>query len=274
MADDHADNATADTTGEPQSLLDTTGTQQGPSEWFWAEGVKGSDRPPEWFKADKYKSVAEQARAYAELEKKYGEISGRLKGFAGAPEKYELSLPDDLKDQVEWSTDDPLLKEFQDFARSKGMDQETFTGLLHMFAKYEFAQTATDLAAEKAALGERADERLSGFHSWAKANLSEEQLGDVMRALSPSARPSTVFKAFEAVMQANRQPSLRPSDDVRADGPQSEAEWRTKWYAKSDMKGYQYKIDEPGMREKARAELAAIVGTGDHIEVVGKRKAG
>ena len=33
---------------------------------------------PEWYKADKYKSVAEQAKAYTELEKKFG-------GFTGAP---------------------------------------------------------------------------------------------------------------------------------------------------------------------------------------------
>lgn len=242
------------------------------AEWFWAEGVKGADKAPDWFDGKKYKTVAEQAKAYPELATKFGEMSTKLKGFAGAPEAYELSMPDDLKEAVSWSSNDPLLTDFQKFAKEKGMDQETFTGLLHMLAKYEYSQEAVDLEAEKKELGNGANERIKGFADWARANLSEEQFSDVLGAMSQRSRPSQVFRAIETILQASRQDGVMPrvGDDVRS-GSTTQEEWHAKWYAKSEVPGHQYKIDEPGMRKQAREELAGIVGTGQHMQVVGKR---
>lgn len=231
-------------------------------EWFLADGVKGADARPEWFKADKYKSVADQAKAYVELEKRFGETAARLKGFTGAPEKYELSVPEDLKDAMEWTGDDPLLSEFQAFAKESGMSQQTFDKALHMLAKYEYTQQVIDHAQEKSLLGERADDRLRGFTDWARANLSDEQFAAIAKPLSKHTRPHEVFKAFEVLMEATRQPAITPpADDVRTG--MTKDDWQSKWYAKSDVPGHKYRIDEPGAREKARAELEQIVGTGD-----------
>ena len=60
------------------SLVDAAEPTLGEGEFFLSEGIKGVGDLPEWYKADKYKSVAEQAKAYTELEKKFG-------GFTGAP---------------------------------------------------------------------------------------------------------------------------------------------------------------------------------------------
>lgn len=65
------------------SLVDAANPQLGEGEYFLTEGIKGAGDTPEWFKADKYKSIADQAKAYTELEKRFG-------GFKGAPK--DLSL--------------------------------------------------------------------------------------------------------------------------------------------------------------------------------------
>lgn len=281
-------------TGEPQNLIQTraaggagappagTGQQQGAppaggaeqnGKWFLSEGLEGTGQAPEWFDGKKYKSVAEQARAYKEANKELDAMRAKLKGFAGPPaDNYQLSMPDQLKEVAEWTADDPFLTEVQQVARESGMSQDTFSKLLHIYARHEYQQEAIDLGKEKAALGERADERLGAFDEWANANLSEEQLAQVMRPLSRNARPADVFKAFEHIMSALRSPPMhREGDDVPTNtGPATQDAWRSKWYAKSEVKGHAYKIDEPGARAIAKKELANIVGEGDHIEVVGK----
>ena len=38
--------------------------------WYLSEGVGGEGEAPVWFKGDKYKTIADQAQAYPELEKR------------------------------------------------------------------------------------------------------------------------------------------------------------------------------------------------------------
>ena len=88
---------------------EATETTETPTEgWFLNEEVKGEGDVPEWFKADKYKSVAEQAKAYAGLESKLG-------AFTGAPKDgYEVELPEGV--DVELDSEDPMLVNFNDWA--------------------------------------------------------------------------------------------------------------------------------------------------------------
>lgn len=60
------------------TLLDPSAPTLSEGEYFLSDGIKGTGDVPEWYIADKYKSVSEQAKAYTELEKKFG-------GFKGSP---------------------------------------------------------------------------------------------------------------------------------------------------------------------------------------------
>jgi len=64
---DNTEQAAETSTGD--TLLDSSAPTLGEGEYFLTDGIKGSGDSPEWYKADKYKSVAEQAKAYTELEK-------------------------------------------------------------------------------------------------------------------------------------------------------------------------------------------------------------
>ena len=65
------------------------------AKWYLAEGVAGNGEPPEWFRADKYKTLDEQAKAYVELEKRFG-------AFTGAPKDgvYKINMPEGFVGEI------------------------------------------------------------------------------------------------------------------------------------------------------------------------------
>ncbi len=62
---------------QSDTLLDSSEPTLAEGEYYLTEGIKGTGEVPEWLDT-KYKSVADQAKGYAELSKKFG-------GFKGAP---------------------------------------------------------------------------------------------------------------------------------------------------------------------------------------------
>ena len=94
------------------SLVDAADPQLSEGEYFLTEGIKGTGDTPEWFKADKYKSIADQAKAYTELEKRFG-------GFKGAP-KDGYQAPEGIE------ADDALFAELKTFAEETNMSQDAF----------------------------------------------------------------------------------------------------------------------------------------------------
>ena len=91
------------------SLVDAAEPTLGEGEYFLSEGIKVVGDLPEWYKADKYKSIAEQAKAYTELEKKIG-------GFTGAP-KEGYSIAEGVE------AEDALWQELVQFGERTNMSQ-------------------------------------------------------------------------------------------------------------------------------------------------------
>lgn len=219
--------------------------------------------------AGKYKTPVDLEKGYKELETKLGQQAEKLKGFAGAPEKYDLTMPEALANEIEWRTDDPLLTKFQTLAREQGMSQQLFSGILGILAEYELSNVSPDWAKEKAAIGERADDRLKDFGDWYGANLDDEGAAAVKRALGVNPTPADIFVALELVMGANRQPAaVPPGDDIK--GGLTIDDVDREWNAKND-KGERLVEIDPAYRDKVRAKRAKVVGSGDHKVVVGNR---
>lgn len=159
--------------------------------WAYAEGLSGEGEPPEWFKADKYKSVAEQAKAYPELAKKLG-------GFTGAPEEYEVSMPDGIEGV--FIEDDPLMGEFKEWAKTNQLNQGAFTDMLHMFVKSEHEKYGANRESELKSLGANAASRLKNIDDYAKANLSDDEYQGILAATTTAAG----VKAVEALISKTR----------------------------------------------------------------------
>lgn len=183
---------------------------QNEAEWFLADGVKGTGKAPDWYMADKYKTVDAQAKAYADLSKKFG-------AFTGAPEggKYEIKVPDTVTG--EFDAEHPLLQGFQAWAAENQLSQKGFEAVLGMFAEYE-ASLAPDPAEIKAAVGENADQRIVAVAAWAKANMKPEEYEE-FRAATAGENAAAVFKTMERLIEKARPPRMpAPGADVPGSG--------------------------------------------------------
>ena len=146
--------ATSDT------LLDNAEPTLNEGEYFLAEGIKGAGETPEWYKSDKYQSVAEQAKAYTELEKKFG-------GFKGAP-KDGYTAPEGVE------SDDALLTELTEFAKDTNMSDEAFGRAWELLSAQEQAVEEVTQEMEMQKLGENATQRLKTVEGFLKNNLDAE----------------------------------------------------------------------------------------------------
>jgi hypothetical protein len=216
--------------------------------WVLMEGVLGQGKPPEWFKRDKYATLADQAKAYVELEKRFG-------AFVGAPKdgKYENKLPDGVG--VELVEDHPLLGEFGKWAKENQLSQKGYTELLGMLAKYE-AQHVVDAATVKQELGQDADKRIGAIAQWAKANLDAEGYETLRSALVPSTSTAATIKLLEAVIAKTVQPSLpKPGADVPASSDAAQVEIN-KLMQEKDAKGnFRYFTDAKFREEVERKRM-------------------
>ena len=178
----------------------------GDTNWFLAENVAGTGDAPGWFKADKYKSVADQAQAYPELEQRFG-------AFTGAPKDgvYAINIPADVP--VEFDPSHDLFQELNKWAGDRQLSQEGYDDVISMFARYE-ASVSPDMDAMKTDLGENADSRLSSVAQWAKSNLTPDLYKSFRNAQTQS-NAADAFRVIEAIIGKTRQVAMpKPGDDV------------------------------------------------------------
>lgn len=147
------------------TLLDASSPTLNEGEYFLSDGIKGSGDTPDWYKGDKYKSVAEQAKAYTELEKKFG-------GFTGAP-KDGYSGPEGIEG------DDALLQELTEFATKTNMSQEAFGDAWELLSAQGQAVEQVTQEQEIASLGDNAQERIKNVEGYLKNNLDAEVYEEV-----------------------------------------------------------------------------------------------
>jgi hypothetical protein len=141
------------------TLLGSATLELQEGEYFLAEGVKGVGEVPEWYNP-KYGSVAEQAKGYSELEKKFG-------GFTGSP-KDGYSAPEGIE------SDDALLSELQEFATKNNMSQDAFSEAWDLLSAQSGAVEEVSQEQEMAKLGDNAQQRINTVNGFLKNNLDAE----------------------------------------------------------------------------------------------------
>jgi len=179
----------------------TTETTEEVTPWYTSEGITGEGDKPDWLNNAKYKSVEDQAKAYPELASKFG-------GFTGAPDDYEMSMPDGIDGEI--ATDDPLVGEFQQWAKDNNLNQDGFTNILHMFIKNEYEVTGTNMESELNAIGDNAKERLQNVSNFGAANLSEEGFEGLKGMLTTASG----MKAVEELIGLTRSPKLPDNSET------------------------------------------------------------
>jgi len=199
------------------SLVGATEPTLAEGEYFLSENIKGIGEMPEWYKADKYKSVAEQARAYTELEKKFG-------GFTGAPKDgYELY------DGVE--SDDALWAELVEFGTANNMNQSALHQAWELLTAQEEALEQVSVEEEISKLGPNAAERITTVEQLMRNNL-EPELYEKYRDVVTSAIMIEFIEDFSRSMR----PAQLPIDGYVEPGG---IEW-------ADIEAEMFRKDENG----------------------------
>lgn len=211
------ENQAVETNDTLTSLVDAAEPTLAEGEYFLSDNVKGVGEMPEWYKADKYKSVAEQARAYTELEKKFG-------GFTGAPKDgYELY------EGVEEG--DELWAELVQFGTDNNMNQNALHQAWELLTAQEQALEQVSMEDEIAKLGQNAAERITTVEQYMKNNLDPEVYENVRYAVNSA--ESIIL--IEELMKSLR-PAQLPIDGYIEPGG---IEW-------SDIEAEMFKKDEHG----------------------------
>lgn len=222
---------------------------QAPSEapaWMWSEDTAGNGQKPDWFMDSKYKTIAEQAKAYPELQSKFG-------GFTGAPETYDISLPEDIDLPegvgININEDDPMLKAWVDHCKASNASQENFTAGLRIYAEAqarEFIDPTAHAQAQKEILGPDADKRIGDLTSWAKANFDEATF-ELFRSVSTTADSILLTEALVNMIRPSSIPDVNAlTGQTRSALTQELADLR----AAKDAKGGLLWFSDPNHRNK------------------------
>ena len=177
------------------SLVDAAEPTLGEGEYFLTEGIKGTGETPDWFKADKYKSIADQAKAYTELEKRFG-------GFKGAP-KDGYSVPEGIE------ADDALFAELKAFAEDTNMSQDAFDRAWDLLQAQSEAVEEVSLEAEMAKLGDNATGRIKHVEQFMKNNLDP----DTYERLRYAVNSAESVELIESLIKSTA-PAKLPIDGV------------------------------------------------------------
>ena len=172
------------------------------------------------FVLDKYRAEGrtdqdaayEQAKGYAELQKKFG-------SFTGAPDEYELSISEDAAEHISMDdlANDPIYNDYRDIAKELGLNNEGFNRLAELYIKGQLADIeAVDSVrkAEMEQLGKDADRRLENIQDWARANLSAEDNESLMDSLTTAGSVRAVESLIAKTRNAPQQQDTQPAPSI------------------------------------------------------------
>ena len=170
------------------SLVDAAEPTLGEGEYFLSEGIKGVGELPEWSKADKYKSIAEQAKAYTELEKKFG-------GFTGAP-KDGYAIVEGVE------AEDALWQELVQFGERTNMSQSALNDAWAILSAQEQAVEEVSMEMELQKLGDNGVERVKVVEQFMKNSLDSDTYERLRYAVNSAEAVELVESLIKATAPA------------------------------------------------------------------------
>lgn len=163
--------------------VDRASDHDSKSEWFYADGVPGVGARPDYL-SDKYKSLADQAKAHRELEK-------RLGSQGTAPEAYDFG---ELADAID--TKNPHINEFLTYAKEQKLSQDAFSKTIKTFVDYDKSRRP-DFSKELEKLGPDGGRMYDTVSQWAKNRLSK----DAVAAIDEMPKTAKTIKMLDELRQ-------------------------------------------------------------------------
>ena len=201
-------------------------------DWSWGENVPGTGTIPPWLKTDKYKTVADQAKATPELEAKLGPAAELI----GAP-KDDYKMPD-MPEGVEgeWDLKDPMLVTFTEIAKENDLSQGFFDRVVQKFGALLASENATEEKAVSdalAELGTNSAQRIEAVKNYLETTLGKDGYEVLNDAIGTDVAAYQSLEKLVALASNDAQLSLLPGKA----GPA---------FTKSDIEAEQYKVYPEG----------------------------
>ena len=151
-------------------------------------------------------------KSYNELQKKFSQ------GGHKAPKDYDTNF---LQDQQIDAKEDPLVKEYTDWAKKYGITQEAYEDLAKTFIDNNMAiaeRTQADLTEQKKMLGNKADERINSIMKFGdalkeKGVLSDQELEEFDN-MAGSALGVKVIEKIRSYYGEQPIPSVAPTEEL------------------------------------------------------------
>ena len=232
-----------------QSLVDAAEPTLGEGEFFLSDGIKGVGDQPEWYKADKYKSVSEQAKAYTELEKKFG-------GFTGAP-KDGYSVIEGVE------SDDALWQELVSFGEKTNMSQSAMNDAWELLSAQDQAAEEVSMEVELQKLGDNGVERVKVVEQYMKNNLD----GDTYERLRYAVNSAEAVELIEALVKSTA-PAKLPIDGYIEPGGITWDDIEAEMFKKHES-GQMLRAVDPNHEAKVQRMMKEFGGDKPNVRVVG-----
>jgi hypothetical protein len=232
-----------------QSLVDAAEPTLGEGEFFLSEGIKGVGDQPEWYKADKYKSIAEQAKAYTELEKKFG-------GFTGAPK-------DGYQPYEGVESSDALWGELVEFGTKQNMSQAAMNEAWELLTAQEQAIEEVSIETEMAKLGDNAVERIKVVEQYMKNNLDSDTYEELRYAVNSAES----VQLIEALIKSTA-PAKLPIDGYIQPGGITWQDIEAEMFKKDDS-GQMLRSVDPNHEAKIQRMMKEFGGDKPYERIVG-----
>lgn len=128
-------------------------------------------------------------------------------GLPASPDKYEARLPENFKApegmQFELNAEDPAFRQFREIAHRRGLDQDTFSEALGVYASVKVAELSQINHARQVqldALGAAGQARIDAIETWLTAKVGDKAV--VMISTLKNFPVAANVEAFEGIIRA------------------------------------------------------------------------
>ena len=105
--------------------------------WYLTEDIQGVGEQPEYFHPKTFKTIADQAKAYSKARSRIDELSDKLEKRGEIPDKYEISIKDELKNfKMDEELVEKSIPQLKEWAKNNQLSNKTFNSALNFFVEY------------------------------------------------------------------------------------------------------------------------------------------
>jgi hypothetical protein len=225
---------------ETDTITNPVETTSESATWYIREGVPGAGPKPD-FLEDKYPTMEHQARAYKDVRKALGAMTG-------APEQYDLSEYQDFVD-----TSNPHMDAFLKFAKDSKLSQDAVKTTVKSFVEYS-KSNQPDIQKELERLGPDGQRKIEVVNNWAKSTLSPKSF-EALSSVPQTADVVLLMDELRQLQVAGRSQIADPVLHAESFRPLTVEEVRAEMSANRDKY-----LNDKNYRAEIQRKLQQVLG--------------